>query len=288
MSLLSYFLYLRCIPIWDARSLPSYMGPNGWQLSHLLLLILLNSVTLLALSILLIHSISSLAINTTMIESWEIERHEALLERAKKMGGYVYAPGGRKLRITRQEFPYDIGIWRNLCQGMGTRNVFMWFMPFGGAPSVDSAMRWETNGFEDVGVQWPPPDPDRMLRPTASITRELQAFVHNDRRHGSSVEDEVAAFRRRQQADLKRWERPGEIQKQKNLGVRDALPSSDMEDEEWSSEGEYEEGMDGQVGWTNSDGDRLRDYGVDEEADGLDEDLPLSELLRRQKLKASV
>ena len=51
-------------------------------------------------------------------------------------------------------------------------------------------------------------------------------------------------------------------------------------------------GMDGEPGWTNADGDRLRDYGVDEdEEDGTnmhnigaqDEDVPLGELLRRRK-----
>lgn len=221
-----------------------------------------------------------------MIESWEIERHESLLERAKKMGGYVYAPGGKKLRIARQEFPYDIGIWKNLCQGMGTGNVLMWFMPFGGAPGLDTGTKWETNGFEDESVQWPPPDPDRMLRPS-QITEHLHAFVHNDCQL-SSVEGEVAAFRKRQQADLRRWERSGH-QKKENLRSTDEIPSSDVE-EGLSSGSEYEEGMDGEIGWTNSDGDRLRDYGVDEEAeaDGLDDDIPLSELLRRQKIKASV
>jgi hypothetical protein len=39
------------------------------------------------------------------------------------MGGYLDGPGGIKVKIERQEFPYDIGIWRNLKQGMGTGNV---------------------------------------------------------------------------------------------------------------------------------------------------------------------
>jgi len=52
----------------------------------------------------------------------------------------------------------------------------------------------------------------------------------------------------------------------------------------------YEEGMDGEPGWTNSEGDRLRDYGVDEEVEDeelipldADDDVPLSELIRRRK-----
>lgn len=277
--MLEYFLFQRCLPIWHNRDLPSYLGPSAYQFSHLLILILVNSTALFALSILLIHSIYSLATNTTMIESWEIERHEALIERSRKLGGFVFAPGGKRLRIVRQEFPFDIGIWKNICQGMGTRNPLLWFMPFGGAPSVDSALTWETNGFEDENTHWPPPDPDRMPRPDDQI-QNRQAFVHNDSQY-SSVEEEVAAFRRRQQADLKRWEKP-----KKDFKYTDEIPSSDVE-EDLDSESEYEEGMDGEIGWTNSEGDRLRDYGVDEEADVLDDDIPLSELIRRRKAKAS-
>jgi palmitoyltransferase len=41
-------------------------------------------------------------------------------------------------------------------------------------------------------------------------------------------------------------------------------------------------------GWMNSQGDRLRDYGVDEEAEVLtdEDDIPLGELIRRRKAKA--
>lgn len=64
-----------------------------------------------------------LAVNTTTIEGWEIERHETLLNRARYTGGFLDGPDGIKLRIMRQEYPYDIGIWRNMKQGMGTGNV---------------------------------------------------------------------------------------------------------------------------------------------------------------------
>lgn len=192
----------------------------------------------------------------------------------------MYAPGGKKLRIARQEFPYDIGIWKNLCQGMGTRNIFLWLLPFGGTPKMHSGMVWETNGFENEDTQWPPPDPDRMPRPENPI-HTSQAFVHSDSQF-NSAEDEVAAFRRRQQTDLKRRD----ILRKESLKSKEEIPYSDAE-EDWESGSEYEEGMDGEIGWTNSDGDRLRDYGVDEEADLLDDDIPLSELLRRRKAKAS-
>lgn len=93
---------------------------------HLLVLIVVNSFTLIALSVLLIRTIWSLGAGTTAIEVWEIERHETLLRRARVLGGYLDGPDGIKVKIQKQEFPYDIGIWRNFKQGMGgTGNVRM-------------------------------------------------------------------------------------------------------------------------------------------------------------------
>jgi palmitoyltransferase len=89
------------------------------QLAHLFILFVVNSLTLVALSILLIRSIYSLGANVTTIESWEIERHETLLRRARHFGGYLDGPDGIQVRIKKQEFPYDIGIWQNIKAGMG-------------------------------------------------------------------------------------------------------------------------------------------------------------------------
>ena len=82
---------------------------------------------LFALSILLVRTLWSLCSNTTTIESWEIERHETLLRRARHFGGFLDGPDGVKISIVRQEFPYDIGIWNNIAQGMGSRNVSYFF-----------------------------------------------------------------------------------------------------------------------------------------------------------------
>ena len=89
------------------------------QLLHLFVLIIANTITLFALSVLLIRSAWSLAANTTTIEGWEIDRHHALVRRARILGGYAYGPDGIRVRVKRQEFPYDIGIWKNIKQGMG-------------------------------------------------------------------------------------------------------------------------------------------------------------------------
>ncbi|KAK5691321.1 Palmitoyltransferase, partial [Elasticomyces elasticus] len=102
-----------------------------------------------ALFILLVRSLWSLGSNTTTIESWEIERHNTLLRRARHFGGYLEAPGGLKVRIRKQEFPYDIGIWDNIKAGMGgSANVLSWFWPFTATPEYNSGLEFEVNDFE--------------------------------------------------------------------------------------------------------------------------------------------
>lgn len=264
MSILSYHLFVRASTIFSTRNLPAYLGPPTWTMAHLLVLIVVNSITLFALSILLVRSIYSLAINTTMIESWEIERHEALVERARKTGGWVYGNGGQKVYIRHQEFPYDIGIWKNIVQGMGTSNVLAWFLPFGGGPSIESAANYEVNGFEPENVSWPPPDPDKLPR----VRRKVEDVDLTDL-------GDVAAFRERQQRDFNRTARAGQP-------LEDEL--EDLDGQDFDFESDSEEGIDGEPGWTNAEGDRLRDFGVDEDAELLDEDeIPLGELLRRRK-----
>ncbi|KUJ24137.1 zf-DHHC-domain-containing protein [Mollisia scopiformis] len=268
MAVLAYHLFIRLSTLWTNRNLPSYLGPPVWALAHLFILAAINSFTLFALSILLSRAVYSLIMNTTMIESWEIERHEALVERSRKTGGYVYANGGQKVRVERQEFPYDIGIWKNLCQALGTSNILLWLLPFGGGPGVESGLEWEENGFEEEGKTWPPPDPDKMPR----ATRKEEP---TEEREYGTLEEEKEAFRRRQQDDYKRWVK------------KEFLDEKEAEGDSGSEGYEYEEGIDGEPGWTNSDGDRLRDYGVDEEAEIIadDDDIPLGELLRRRKAR---
>ena len=164
MSYLQYFLYLRVAVVWKNRSLPSvrimiglwsqwlrniqqYLGPSAASLVFLFILVITNFVTLFALFILLIRSGWSLCTNVTTIESWEIERHETLLRRAKALGGYLDGPDGIKVRIVKQEFPYDIGIWANISQGMGG-GFLTWLWPFAKSPSSESGLDFEVNGFE--------------------------------------------------------------------------------------------------------------------------------------------
>lgn len=102
------------------------------------------------LLILLVRTLSSLAFNTWTIESWEIERHHTLLRRARALGGFLPGPDGSRVAIRHQEFPWDIGVWRNICQGMGTANPLAWFWPFAASPSIASGLGWEHNGIEGI------------------------------------------------------------------------------------------------------------------------------------------
>jgi len=273
MSMMEYYVITRAMILWEKRNLPYYLGPSTTAMAHLLIVTVFNTFTLFLVSILLIRTIYGLCTNTSQIEYWEIERHETLVARARKRGGWVYAAGGGKIRVEKQEFPYDVGIWKNICQGMGTSNVFMWFAPWAGGPSELTAGSWEENGFEDEGKLWPPLDPDKLGRAVRKedVKENLKVY--------GSVEEEKEAFRKRQEQDMKRW------QKEKRSEGNEAN-ENENEDGEEEYESEYEEGLDGEEGWTNSEGERLRDYGVDEDAaEELhdDDDIPLGELIRRRK-----
>ena len=100
-----------------------------------------------ALAVLLVRNIWCLGGNVTTIEGWEIERHETLVRRARGRGGYLEGPDGVRVRIRKQEFPYDIGIIPNIRQGMGG-HVVSWLWPFTATPSNESGLNFETNGFE--------------------------------------------------------------------------------------------------------------------------------------------
>ncbi|KAF2806610.1 zf-DHHC-domain-containing protein [Mytilinidion resinicola] len=283
MSYLEYFLYIRCAVIWGNKDLPSYFGPTIVQYVHLFLLISVNSLTLFVLTILLIRNIWCLTVNTTTIEGWEIERHSTLVRRARHFGGFLDGPDGIRVRIKRQEFPYDIGIWANTKQGMGTGNILAWFWPLSASPSIESGLTFEENGFEDPSISWPPPDPDRLQCKSIPAPRHGSGFTQDGPDY--SAEESKKAFKLRQEADMLRWQRPeDQVQRRKPYVKRlEAL----QEPSEWSSDaaGDDQTSDSGEEGWRNSEGERLRDFGVDEDAEFYDEEdnIPLSELIARRK-----
>lgn len=176
------------------------------------MLVVVNSLVLFALTLLLGRSIWGLSLNVTTIEGWEIERHHALLRRARVLGGHLDGPDGTKMRIEHQEFPWDVGIWSNFCQAMGTWNVFAWFWPFASSPSINSGLVYEHNEIDgrlavvqafngvilmsssDPSKPWPPPDPDRVFRaPREPLSGD-----------GFTQSMDIDSFRERQQADIQR------------------------------------------------------------------------------------
>lgn len=128
----------------------------------------INSITLFALALLLVRNMWTLGANVTTIEGWEIERHETLLRRARKSGGYLDGPDGMKVKITKQEFPYDIGILPNIRQGMNG-SAFFWLWPMAATPSNESGLGFETNGFE--GIFW-------LVPSNSSVSPELCRFFY--------------------------------------------------------------------------------------------------------------
>lgn len=125
-----------------------YLGPNIFQLALLFVLVVLNSLLLFGMSLLLGRTLWSLTFNITTIESWEIERHHALLRRARVLGGQLDGPDGTKVRIEHQEFPWDIGIWANICQGLGSKNPLNWLWPFAWSPKDETGLSFEHNGID--------------------------------------------------------------------------------------------------------------------------------------------
>ena len=277
MIYLEYFIYIRAARVWEDRHMPSYLGPSVYQLCHLFALIVVNTMTLLLLSIMLARGIYSLTTNVTTIEGWEIERHHQLLRRSRVLGGYLDGPDGVRVKIERHEFPYDIGIWQNICEGMGTSNFLAWFWPFARGPFTDG-LTYETNGFEERGQSWPPPDPDRMPRISRSDEAQ-EAFTFNHQY--LTQREELEAFKRRQQADSQRHEMQNGVSRRKPFGDRfDRETNSPVEDDYLNDD---EDGASGEEGWQDSDGNRLRDFGVEEDLEFYDEDdVPIAELLRRR------
>ncbi|KAL8847257.1 MAG: hypothetical protein Q9221_007681 [Calogaya cf. arnoldii] len=273
----------------EEKDTGKYLGPTPTQITLLFTLTLTNSLTLFALTVLLLRNTYTLASNTTTIENWEIDRHDILVRRARSQNGYLDGPDGKKIRIQRQEFPYDIGVWRNLKQAMGTR-VWGWLWPFCSTLSNCSGLEFETNGFEDPNTTWPPPDPDGMPRCQYSL-------ADHDEDPFTASDIDVSAFRERQRKDYRRYANDGDG----DAGMMHRTPferssesssdvSGDGEEDEEEVEKAGKDGGDGEKrdksnNWRNVDGDRLHDFGVDEEVEVDEDDIPLSQLLRRKRDK---
>ena len=132
----------------------------------------------------------------------------------------------------------------------------------------------------DPSTSWPPPDPDRMPRSNKRPPSE-NPFVYNE--DLPMTQNSVDAFRRRQQEDLKRYDggatpsipRRSLHERYRNRAYEDkSLNFQPIESNRFRS---------GEEGWQDSEGDRLDDFGVDEDAEFYDQDnIPLADLIRRR------
>ncbi|KAI0474080.1 DHHC palmitoyltransferase-domain-containing protein [Xylariaceae sp. FL0804] len=325
--------------VWRARHAPAYLGPTPPQLALLTALGLAAGLAALLLGVMLAAVVRGWALNTTMIEGWEIERHEAVLERRAggepawwRSGEGSDGDDDDMRRATEPvEFPYDVGVFANMAQAMGTGNPLLWLLPFAGAPrvakpaanpAVDGSPRargphglpagvgweYEENGLNDHEGMWPPPDPDkvrhaRMWRRRRAEQLEAEA---RERDHGYGYDgffgvggaarqqltpaQEKEAFRARQERDLRRWQGArarilDELEEVRDDGDDYDYDYADDDDEGGGSGGGYGHpptmttragggggggGIvldEGKSGWVNADGERLGDYGVDEDAE---------------------
>ncbi|KAH7321395.1 DHHC palmitoyltransferase-domain-containing protein [Stachybotrys elegans] len=275
---LGYLLWQRLYSIWEARNLPAYLGPSLPALIAWAMLSGTCFLTSLALGIILSTTVRSWLFNCTMIEGWEIDRHEAIAERGGRDWWDVTDADGKSIRFEKVEFPYDIGFFANMAQAMGTSNILLWLFPFAGNPALGkdgkgSGWVWEENGFNRAEGMWPPPDPDKLRhagRPWPAAARDYDAELRD---LDLSPEDAKRAFQQRQEQDLRR---------------KRVLMAELEEVDEVDDYGEASAAGGARSLWVNSDGERLRDYGVDDDDDDEiaadDEDVPLGELLRRRKV----
>jgi palmitoyltransferase len=294
-----YFLLQRFRALWSNRDLPAYLGPTLAQLVWLTVFVMVGGITTLALAMIFATTLKSWVFNMTMIESWEEERHEAVLERRETEVGWWRSPGSgvdeqdaAEMEVEPVEFPYDIGFFANMAQAMGTSIPLLWFFPLAGGPRVaedqDGKMtgvgwEYEENGLNDREDMWPPVDPAKVR--SARVWRERRREMEVERQdyeaqaRWATAEQEKDAFRDRQQRDLRRWE-----------NNRKAIINELEEVDGYDSAQETYEQPPAQVngaatlaqrglarperrvlyekaGWANADGEQLGDYGVDEDAD---------------------
>jgi palmitoyltransferase len=295
---LSYLLWQRLAALWQDRHLPAYLGPNLHGLVSLALVSIICFFTSFALGIMLFTTAKSWIFNQTMIEGWEQDRHEAIAERGGRDWWDVTGPDG-KLRFEKVEFPYDIDIFTNMAQAMGTALFPLWLWPFAGNPCVAPApadgnykgtgWTWEENGFNRHDGMWPPPDPEKLRRAAKGLHTRRRDYDSELRDLDRNLAPE--AVKRRQDEDARR-RRKMALAELEEVDYDDYDELYD-DDEARYSDDDNENGSRERQEWENEEGEKLRDYGVDDEDEDdmrplvpqldAEEDIPLGELLRRRK-----
>ncbi|KAK5992923.1 Palmitoyltransferase PFA4 [Cladobotryum mycophilum] len=285
---LGRFLWHRFYALYETRDMPAYLGPSLCALISLAFLALIWFFTSLALGIMLITTTQNWVFNRTTIEGWEVERHEAIIGRGGRDWWDIKSPDGDTIRFEKVEFPYDIGFPYNMAQAMGTANFLLWFWPLAGSPKINKDAKttgwtWEENGFNRKEGMWPPPDPDKLRRTGNQWPAARRDFAAELKEAADQTpEERKAAFKERQTQDARR----------RNMFIEDPVEDVEEDVDDYMTDQDDDDGYDarekdGQAPqeWTNADGERLHDFGVDEDAeDDVEDDVPIAELLRRRKV----
>ena len=111
---------------------------------------------------------------------------------------------------------------------------------------------------------WPPPDPDRMPLPKMNAHNSSNA---PDYANASEVQN----FRLRQQKDQSRWDQTISTGRYPSCSLENA---GDTTDDSSSSQDEA---------WRNSEGERLGDYGVDEDVEDFNRDETFAHMRQRRR-----
>lgn len=99
-----------------------------------------------------------------------------------------------------------------------------------------------------------------------SKAQATDGFMFNDT--NSTTDQQIDAFRKRQQKDLKRFE----------------INSSDARRRIFDTQTRHDQHKLLGHEWRDAEGERLDDFGVDEEVDFYEDDIPLREIMQRQKV----
>jgi palmitoyltransferase len=134
-----------------------------------------------------------------------------------------------------------------------------------------------SSNLSDPSIGWPPPDPDR-------IPRKLRKYGVEDVEPEEHIIIDQDEFHKRQQEDFERKDTSKMIRRRKVFHERynklDVLSNDTSSPHLYASQVE-----EGEESWQDGEGQRLKDFGCEEEVEFYDEDeVPLAELLKRRRV----
>lgn len=201
---LLYHLLCRIVVLWNHRHFPNYLFRRS-ELIFLTILTPLDSFVLLTITILFCRCLYNQIFNgMSQIESWEMERLQALFESKKlvplliESAWDVFPESKEQINeskaadlVTRKgstfedvvNFPYDLNPWQNAVQLLG--NPLLWLWPFGGSRGDGmSFLKNENSEYtteadcEDILLSLPwPPDGGRNKVLSGSISSSVESIT---------------------------------------------------------------------------------------------------------------